>query len=65
MFQVVRKADGQANTFRAIASQILRDEGLRGMFRGSGPRIVSSAAWGCAMVTVYEWVKRTSHKADH
>ncbi len=30
----------------------------RGLWRGVGPRLLSSMLWGSAMVNSYEWLKR-------
>eukprot|EP00955_Chlamydomonas_euryale_P110283 365990-Chlamydomonas_euryale.AAC.13 len=60
--QVAKKTEGQAVTFRAVAGEVLREDGWVGMFRAAGPRMLSSALWGTAMVTVYEGLKRVSVK---
>lgn len=38
--------------------QLIRSEGVRGFYRGVAPRMISSAVWGTAMVTTYEFLKR-------
>ncbi|KAG1666351.1 hypothetical protein FOA52_007889 [Chlamydomonas sp. UWO 241] len=63
--QVARKTEGQAATFRAVATEVLREDGVVGMWRAAGPRMASSALWGTAMVTVYEGLKRVSVKDEH
>lgn len=37
---------------------LLREDGARGLLRGSAPRMASSALWGTAMVSTYEFLKR-------
>lgn len=38
--------------------RLLREEGPRGLLRGVAPRMASSAMWGTAMVSAYEFLKR-------
>lgn len=45
-------------TWRQVAAQLARQEGVGGFFRGVAPRMASSSIWGTAMVTSYEWLKR-------
>jgi hypothetical protein len=51
-------AGGVAPSWRAVAGALLAEEGLAGMWRGVAPRMVSSACWGTAMVSGYEFLKR-------
>lgn len=50
--------DGSAPSWRTVAADLLRSEGPRGFFRGLVPRMTSTAIWGTAMVTTYEFLKR-------
>lgn len=45
-------------TFRTVAAQLWREEGLWGFARGLQPRIASAALWGTCMVSAYEYLKR-------
>lgn len=51
-------AGGVAPSWRAVAGALLAEEGVAGMWRGVAPRMVSSACWGTAMVSGYEFLKR-------
>lgn len=57
-------ADGATPTWAQTLRQLLREEGTRGLTRGLAPRMVSSALWGTAMLSTYEWVKRSSVRAE-
>ncbi|BDA44644.1 Solute carrier family 25 member 44 [Coccomyxa sp. Obi] len=57
--QVAERVAGAAKpTFRSVAAQLVREEGLRGFARGLLPRIANTALWGTCMVTAYEFLKR-------
>lgn len=61
--QVTRAARGEAQpTVRAVVRDLFARDGLRGMFRGVAPRMASSALWGTAMVSAYEFLKRVCAK---
>ncbi|KAI3436196.1 hypothetical protein D9Q98_002251 [Chlorella vulgaris] len=45
-------------TWRGVAVQLARQEGVAGFWRGVAPRMASSSIWGTAMVSSYEWLKR-------
>ncbi len=62
--QVAVKNEGQAHSVRAVLSEVLREDGLAGLWRGALPRMVNSAMWGTAMVSVYEFLKRNSLRVD-
>ncbi len=47
-------------TLRTVLSE---PAGVRGLFRGAAPRMVSSCVWGTAMLSVYETLVRISVKA--
>jgi hypothetical protein len=49
MVQVAIKSQQQAHS---VKEEILREDGPAGLLRGVLPRMVSSAAWGSAMVMV-------------
>ena len=60
-----RQRSGQQPSFRAIAQQLLAEEGARGLLRGVAPRITSTALWSTCMVTTYEFLKRTCLKPEY
>lgn len=45
-------------TWGATLRELLAEEGPKGLLRGAAPRMASSALWGTAMVTTYEFLKR-------
>ncbi|EIE21419.1 putative mitochondrial carrier protein [Coccomyxa subellipsoidea C-169] len=58
--QVAERVSGRERaTFRSVAAQLVKEEGLRGFSRGLLPRIANTALWGTCMVTAYEFLKRT------
>lgn len=59
-----RQRSGQQPSFRAIAQQLLAEEGAKGLLRGVAPRITSTALWSTCMVTTYEFLKRTCLKPE-
>lgn len=63
--QVAIKQKGQQQpSFRAIARQLLAEEGPKALWRGVAPRITSTALWGTSMVTAYEFLKRICLKPE-
>ena len=60
-----REQGGQQPSFRAIAQQLLAEEGPKGLLRGVAPRIASTALWGTTMVTAYEFLKRICLKPEY
>ena len=64
--QVAIKQQGQQQpSFRAIAQQLLAEEGPKALLRGVAPRITSTALWGTSMVTAYEFLKRICLKPEY
>ena len=61
----IRQQGGQQPSFRAIAQQLLAEEGPKGLARGLAPRITSTALWGTCMVTTYEFLKRICLKPEY
>lgn len=61
----IRQQGGQQPSFRAIAQQLLAEEGAKGLLRGVAPRITSTALWSTCMVTTYEFLKRTCLKPEY
>eukprot|EP00897_Mesotaenium_endlicherianum_P006687 jgi/Mesen1/6046/ME000308S05239 len=53
---------------RPRVSQVVRElyarEGVKGFYRGLGPRWASMALWGTCMITTYEFLKRLSVKEE-
>lgn len=56
--QVAAPVDGVVPSWRSLFRELLAEEGLSGLMRGVAPRMASSAMWGTAMVSVYEFLKR-------
>jgi solute carrier family 25 protein 44 len=56
--QVAEPINGKVPTWGFILRELLAEEGVRGLMRGVAPRMASSAMWGTAMVSVYEFLKR-------
>ena len=55
---------GEGTNLSSTASMIYREHGALGFFRGVRPRMVSVSVWGTVMVSVYEFLKRSSKKED-
>ena len=51
-------------TIMTTVRELIREEGLPGFMRGVVPRMLSTALWGTAMVTAYEFLKRYSSIPD-
>ena len=49
-------------TFRSVASELLKEQGMPAFFRGAFPRMTSMSLWGTAMVSAYEFLKRLCQK---
>eukprot|EP00898_Chlorokybus_atmophyticus_P007189 jgi/Chlat1/7471/Chrsp6S07476 len=62
--QVLEMAHGQKPTFFQTGRDLIKQEGLKGLTRGLGPRWASSSLWGTAMITTYEFLKRIAAKGD-
>ena len=54
------RPDGSVPSWGEVARGLLAEEGPRGLLRGAVPRMASSALWGTAMVSTYEFLKRIS-----
>jgi solute carrier family 25 protein 44 len=54
------QVDGDGGvTWRGTVRALYRREGVRGFFRGVGPRMASASLWGTTMVNAYELLKRS------
>eukprot|EP00850_Spirogloea_muscicola_P021272 SM000243S08573 [mRNA] locus=s243:135354:137272:+ [translate_table: standard] len=62
--QVMQREGGGRPSVSDTVRRLVRDEGLRGFYRGLGPRWASMALWGTAMITTYEFLKRLSAKPE-
>ena len=58
LLQVAEPVNGRVPTWGFILRELRAEEGVRGLMRGVAPRMASSAMWGTAMVSVYEFLKR-------
>lgn len=57
--QTAARLDPHAHpSWLAVAGKLAREQGLQGFYRGVVPRMFSSAMWGTAMVSTYEFLKR-------
>lgn len=56
--QVAEPVDGRVPRWGEVLRGLLQEEGARGLLRGAAPRMASSAMWGTAMVSTYEFLKR-------
>lgn len=50
-------------TLRQAVAGLLAADGVRGLFRGVGPRVLSACAWGTCMSSALELLKRHSVRA--
>lgn len=62
--QVLESKAGERATVASTARELFKEEGVRGFYRGLGPRWASMALWGTCMITTYEFLKRLSVKAE-
>lgn len=53
-------APGERPTFRSVATELLRTEGLAGFARGMQARVTSTMVWSTAMTQIFELLKRIS-----
>lgn len=60
--QVLESEAGNRPTVRSTVNKLLREEGVKGFYRGLGPRWASMSLWGTCMITTYEFLKRLSVK---
>lgn len=51
-------------TTRQVVKNLIAEDGWRGLYRGLGPRIVSTSAWGTSMILAYEYLKRLCAKDE-
>ena len=51
-------------TIMSTVKELIKEEGMYGFYRGVVPRMMSTALWGTAMVTAYEFLKRASVAHD-
>ena len=52
------KLSDSSPSFFKTASQLYREEGLKGFMRGVIPRMTNVAMWGTCMVTAYEFLSK-------
>jgi len=63
--QTCQVAEGAVRpTWLGVARALVQQEGLAGLCRGLAPRMASTAVWGTAMVTTYEFLKRLCRLPD-
>lgn len=63
---------GKKPLARKVLAGVLQDSGIRGLYKGVVPRMMSMSLWGTCMVSIYELIKRMStipepalHKTDN
>ncbi|CAM8991209.1 unnamed protein product [Rhodiola kirilowii] len=54
----------QKQNTRHVIRSLIKDEGLKGFYRGLGPRFFSMSAWGTSMIIAYEYLKRICAKDE-
>ncbi|KAL8251187.1 hypothetical protein R6Q59_034880 [Mikania micrantha] len=54
--QVMKHEKGPST--RQVIKALMAEDGLKGFYRGIGPRFFSSSAWGTSMILAYEYLKR-------
>lgn len=52
------------STARQVIKKLITDDGLKGFYRGLGPRFFSMSAWGTSMILAYEYLKRVCSKDE-
>eukprot|EP00271_Cylindrocystis_brebissonii_P003130 TRINITY_DN13887_c0_g1_i1.p1 TRINITY_DN13887_c0_g1~~TRINITY_DN13887_c0_g1_i1.p1 ORF type:complete len:347 (+),score=29.61 TRINITY_DN13887_c0_g1_i1:479-1519(+) len=63
--QVLQTEGGATSpSVSATVRDLLKEHGLKGFYRGLGPRWASMALWGTCMITCYEFLKRLSVKPN-
>lgn len=60
----VIETTGVRPTVSSTVRGLLKDHGLKGLYRGLGPRFLSMSAWGTCMIVSYEFLKRFSLKHE-
>ncbi|KAK8969316.1 hypothetical protein KSP40_PGU017598 [Platanthera guangdongensis] len=48
----------QRQTTRQIMKNLIVEDGWKGLYRGLGPRFVSTSAWGTSLIVAYEYLSR-------
>ncbi|ONK64372.1 uncharacterized protein A4U43_C07F25120 [Asparagus officinalis] len=51
-------------TARQVVKRLVIEDGWKGLYRGLGPRFLSSSAWGTSMILAYEYLKRSCAKVE-
>ncbi|KAL8044228.1 hypothetical protein ABFX02_08G033100 [Erythranthe guttata] len=49
---------GKRPSARQVVKKLIADEGWTGLYRGLGPRFVSTSAWGTSMILAYEYLSQ-------
>ncbi|CAN0870317.1 Solute carrier family 25 member 44 [Linum grandiflorum] len=49
---------------RQVVRNLVNDSGWLGLYKGLGPRFLSSSLWGTSMILAYEYMKRLCAKDD-
>eukprot|EP00249_Psilotum_nudum_P012552 c23849_g1_i1 orf=317-1294(+) len=62
--QVMEEVGGGRPTVSSTIRRLLTEDGLKGFYRGLGPRFLSMSAWGTCMIVSYEFLKRLSVKHE-
>lgn len=55
---MLKNKAGESPSFRAVVSDLVREDGVRGFYRGFVPRWASVSLWGTCMVTTYEFLSK-------
>mmetsp|Transcript_8199 Transcript_8199/g.36573 ORF Transcript_8199/g.36573 Transcript_8199/m.36573 type:complete len:97 (+) Transcript_8199:1522-1812(+) len=58
-----KETGNQAPRLRSIVQELYREGGVPNFYRGVAPRMINVALWGTVMVSVYEFLKRSSVKS--
>ncbi|KAK8940693.1 hypothetical protein KSP39_PZI010396 [Platanthera zijinensis] len=53
----------QRQATRQIVKNLIVEDGWKGLYRGLGPRFVSTSAWGSSLIVAYEYLKRLCVKS--
>lgn len=60
----VIETEGLRPTIGSTVKGLLKEDGLKGFYRGLGPRFLSMSAWGTCMIVSYEFLKRLTVKQE-
>ncbi|XP_057436148.1 uncharacterized protein LOC130728640 [Lotus japonicus] len=52
------------SSIKQVAKDLINEDGLKGFYRGFGPRFFSMSAWGTSMILTYEYLKRVCLKDE-